>query len=95
MISKHCKEIVDWHNIKVVGIKKLIPNLYDKVKYVPHYKNLIYYLPLEMKLIKIFKILNFSQSGWLKGYTDFNAKKRQDSDDEFNKNLYKLMNNCI
>ena len=36
MLSKYCKDIVDWHNIKVGGVKKLIPNLNDKVKYVVH-----------------------------------------------------------
>ena len=28
-------------------------------------------------------------------FTDFNADKRKGSNDEFNKNLYKLLNNCI
>ena len=32
---------------------------------------------------------------WLKLFTDFNTKKRQESNDEFNKGLYKLFNNCI
>ena len=31
----------------------------------------------------------------MKLFTDFNTKKRQESNDEFNKNLYKLFNNCI
>ena len=40
MLSKYSKDTVDWHDIKVGGIKKFIPNLNDKVKYVIHYKNL-------------------------------------------------------
>ena len=48
-----------------------------------------------MKLIKIYRILIFKQSNWLKMYVDFDTKKRQESTDEFNKNLYKLLNNCI
>ena len=52
MLSKYCKDIVDWYNIKVSGVKKLIPNLYDKTKYVVHYKNLNYYLSLGMKFKK-------------------------------------------
>ena len=47
------------------------------------------------KLKKIHRILKFKQSKWLKGYTDFNTKKRQESGDEFSKGLYKLINNCI
>ena len=77
------------------GVKKLIPNLADKVKYVVHYKNLQHYLSLGMKLIKIHRVLSFRPSNWLKKYVDFNTKKRQKSTDEFNKNLYKLLNNCI
>ena len=54
-----------------------------------------YYLKLGMKLIKIHRVLSFKQKNWLKVFTDFNTKKRQESNDEFNKNLYKLFNNCI
>ena len=48
-----------------------------------------------MKLKKIYKILSFKQSNWLKVFTYFNTEKRRLSNDEFNKNLYKLLNNCI
>ena len=48
-----------------------------------------------MKLVKIHRTLSFKQSNWLKTYVDFNTKKRQGRPDEFNKSLYKLLNNCI
>ena len=48
-----------------------------------------------MKLIKIHRILSFKQNNWLKKYVDFNTKKKKESTDEFNKGLYKLLNNCI
>ena len=48
-----------------------------------------------MKLKKIHRILSFKQSNWLKVFNDFNTKKRQESNDEFNKNLYKMFSNCI
>ena len=48
-----------------------------------------------MKLVKIYRILCFKQSNWLKKYVDFNTEKIEQSNDEFNKNLYKLLNNCI
>ena len=51
-------------------------------------------MKLGTKLIKI-RILSFKPKNWLKVFTDFNTKKRQESNDEFNENLYKLFNNCI
>ena len=48
-----------------------------------------------MKLVKTHRILSFRQTDWLKKYVDFNTKKRQESNDEIDKNLYKLLNNCI
>ena len=48
-----------------------------------------------MKLVKIHRIGSFRESNWLKKYVDFNTEKRKQSNDEFNKNLYKLLNNCI
>ena len=43
MLSKYCKDIVNWCDIKVGGVKKLIPNLGDKIKCMVHYKNLQYH----------------------------------------------------
>ena len=48
-----------------------------------------------MKLVKIHKILSFKQSNWLTKYADFNVEKRKQSNDEFNKGLYKLLSNSI
>ena len=52
MLSKYCKEIADKYDIKVGDVKKLIPNLANKSKYVLHYKNLQLYLYLGIKLTK-------------------------------------------
>ena len=57
MLSDYCKEIADEYKIKVSDVMKLIPNLGNKTNYVLHYRNLQLYLSLEMKLIKIHKLL--------------------------------------
>ena len=62
MLSKYCSDIASGYGKKVGGVKKLIPNLGDKVKHVVHYKNLQYYLSLGIKLTKVHRILKFKQS---------------------------------
>ena len=62
MLSSYCKDIADCYDIRVGGVKKLIPNLSDKVKYVVRYKNILYYLSLGIKLVKIHRVLSFKQS---------------------------------
>ena len=44
MLSAYCKKIADKYDIKVGDVKKLIPNLGNKTKYVVHYRNLQLYL---------------------------------------------------
>ena len=59
MLSNYCKDIVDKFNIKVGRVKKLIPNLYDKVRYPVHYKNLRYYLKLGIPSKKLGNLIFF------------------------------------
>ena len=56
ILSKYCSDIANKYGINVGGVNKLIPNLRDKIKYVVHYKNLLYYLSLGMNLIKVQRI---------------------------------------
>ena len=95
MLSKYCKEIADKCKIKVGDVKKLIPNLGNKTKYVLHYRNLQLYLSLGMRLTKIHRILKFKQSDWMKKYIDFNTKKRQNADNNFEKDFFKSMINSV
>ena len=75
VLSNYCKSIADKYNIKVGDVKKLIPNLANKSKYVVHYRNFQLYLSFGMKLTKIHRALQFKQSNWMKKYIVFNTKK--------------------
>ena len=76
MFSTYCKNIADKYDVKAGDVKKLIPNLDNKTKYVLYYRNLQSYLSLGMKLTKINRVLKFKQSDWMEKYIDFNTEKR-------------------
>ena len=76
MLSDYKLKIADLYNIPIGNVKKLVPNFFDKEKYVLHYVNLQLYLRLRLKLNKIHRVLEFNQSQWLKPYIEFNTQKR-------------------
>ena len=87
MLSKYCKEIAEKYGIKVGDVKKLIPNLGNKTKYVTSYRILHLYLSLGMELTKIHRVLEFKQSDWMKKYIDFNTEKRKNAANDFDKDF--------
>ena len=52
MLPDYQLKIADLYNIPIGNVKKLVPNYFDKEKYVIHYKNLQLYLRLGLKLKK-------------------------------------------
>ena len=40
MLSNHCSSVANKYGIKIACVNKLVPNLGNKSKYVPHYRNL-------------------------------------------------------
>ena len=98
------KELHDLHNDYPLcpervecdrGVKKLIPNLRHKNNYVVHYKTLMQYLSLGMKLKKIHRGIKFIEADFLKPYIDANVKLRTQAKNDFEKDFFKLMNNAV
>ena len=75
--------------------KKLVCNLYDKKKYVVHIKSLKQPLNHGLKFKKIHKIIEFNQKAWLKPNIDMNTELRKLARNDFQKDLFKLMNNSV
>ena len=88
MLPKYCKKIPDKYEIKVVDVKKSIPNLGSKTNYVVHYINIQLCLSLGVKLTKIHRVLKFKQSHWMKKYIDFNTEKRMNAANDFEKYFF-------
>ena len=76
-------------------VEKLVPNLRDKERYVLHYRNLQLYLSLGMRVKKVHRALRFEQSPWMELYIRMNTELRKVATSDFEKDLYKLMNNAV
>ena len=100
---KYPKKLNDIHSdlpflpkrMKIDKCKKLMCNLLNKNKYVVHIKSLKQALNHGLKFKKVHRIIKFNQKAWLKSYIDMNTKLRKLAKDDFEKDLFKLMNNAV
>jgi hypothetical protein len=75
--------------------KKLLMSCEDKKEYVVHFKLLKFYLEMGMKITKIHRVIKYRQTDIFCKYIDDNSIKRQAANNDFTKDLYKLLNNAL
>ena len=81
--------------MEINHVEKLVPNLYDKKNYVIHIRALDQVLSHGLILERIYRLIEFDQSAWIKSYIDFNTRLRTQATVNFEKGFFKLMNNFV
>ena len=81
--------------MKIEKIEKFVKNLHDKTEYVIHIRNLKQALNHGLILKNVHRVIIFNQNAWLRPYIDINTKLRQKAKNNFEKELFKLMNNAV
>ena len=100
---KHPKRLHELHSdlpflserMKISKCNKLVCNLFNKKKYIAQMNSLKQALNHGFKLKKIQRIIEFNQEAWLKPYIDMNTELRIAAKNDFEKDLFKLMNNSV
>ena len=75
--------------------EKLLCDLTNKQKYMIRYRMFKFYTKMGMRVTHIHTIYRFKQSPWLEKYNNHNTQKRTKAKTNFEKDLYKLMNNAF
>ena len=81
--------------MKIEKVEKLVANLHDKTEYVIHIRNLKQALNHGLVLKKVHRVIKFNQNAWLKPYIDMNTDLRKKAKNDFEKDLFKLINNAV
>ena len=84
-----------FERMEINKVEKLVPNLRDKKNYVIHIRVLDQALRHGLVLERFHRAIGFSQSDWMKPYTDFNTQLRTLTTNDFEKDFFKLMNNWV
>jgi hypothetical protein len=93
--SDFYKSLCDRLKKKSSKCGKLIPHLYDRTRYVVHYRALRQAVELGLEVTNVHRIIWFNQIAWLKPYIDLNTEQRAKAKNKFEKDFFKLLNNSV
>ena len=91
----HCDLPFLSERMEVSKCKKLVCNLFSKKRYVAQLNALKQALNHGLKLKKLHRVIEFNQKEWLKPYIDMNTELMKAARNNFEKDLFKLMNNSV
>jgi len=74
---------------------KLVPNLFNKTKYIVKRSTLMFAESLGLKVTKIHRVCRYTEEAFLQPYIELNTSLRTDAKNDFEKDFYKLMNNSV
>ena len=82
--------------MKIEKVEKLVPDLYDKTVYTIYIKNLKPALKHGRVLKKVHRVIKLNQKvWWIKSYSSMNTDSRKTARNDFQKDIFKLMNNSV
>ena len=98
---EYWKELHDDHNnyplapqrLLMNRVEKLVPNLYDKERYIVPYKNFKQYLVQSLKMQKSHRDKSFKEKSWLKKCIGLNTNTSAKAKIEFKNDFSKLRSN--
>ena len=81
--------------MKIDKCKKLVCKLYDEKNHVVHIRSFKQALNHGLILKKVHRVIQFYQEAWLKPYIDMNTEDRKNAKNDFEKDIFKLMNTAV
>lgn len=77
------------------GYQKLMLTHYDRERYVVHGAMLKFMVQKGMVVTAIHRVMSFYQSAYFAPYIQYNSRRRQEANNEFERDFYKLKNNSL
>src|SRR5438552_16574978 len=84
-----------YHTKQFAPSPKLFTSFLPKKNYPIHYANLLQAVRHGLVIEKFHRGISFSQSAFMSEYIELNNELRRQAVDEFEKNLFKLLNNSV
>ena len=81
--------------MKINKCTKLTSTIQNKENYIIHIRALKQAINHGLKLKKVHKVIEFDQEAWLKPYIDMSTDLRKQAKNDFEKDIFKLMNNSV